>query len=509
MRNGEYLDTSDQAAPPRGGQPDEARAAGAAAREHPARLDQRWVSAAYAAFAVYAAIAAVTTAGLDQVWARWALPGYAAAALVLWFRRGKPERGWARALLVSVALALAVPFAWLSVRGALTDGMVVIGRSARLLLGHGLPYLPVGQLSSWLSYNPYLPLMALFGLPKAAGLAGLAGDPGVWMALATIVLLAAAVWTTVPHPVFGKHPVFGEHGAFGEHGVFETVHCRECRRDILRYTALAVSSPVIALNLAVITTDPPVLALMLLALALAARPSWAPRAGLVLGVACALKVTAWPEGPVLAAMFWSRDGARAAGRFAASSVAVAAVLVVATAPALFTQPATIIQNAVMFPLGLTRYKTPAASLLPGHLLASTGPAGHLLSVTLLAATAVAFLVSLVARPPRSVRAAALRLAIGLAVIFTIGPNDRFGYFVYPLGLLGWVALTADKSAVTVLAARFRERVSRGRIRRAAPGRRAPAGMTWPHDQRATTPARRRALASRPSTRRAALPGLSR
>ena len=196
-----------------------------------------------------------------------------------------------------------------------------------------------------------------------------------------------------------------------------------------------MSSPVIALNLVVITTDPPVLALMLLSLALAARPSWAVRAGLVLGAACALKVTAWPEGPVLAAMFWSRDGARAAGRFMASSVVTAAVLIAATAPALFAQPATIIQNAVLFPLGLTRYKTPAASLLPGHLLASTGPVGHLLSVALLAAAAIAFLVSLVIRPPRGVRAAALRLALGLAVIFTVGPNDRFGYFVYPLGPL--------------------------------------------------------------------------
>src|SRR6185437_579155 len=296
--------------------------------------------------AAYAAIASVTTAGLDQVWARWALPGYAAAALVLWFRRDKPGRGWAPALLVAVALALAVPFARLSVRGALTDGMVVIGRSALLLLGHGLPYLPVGQLSSWLSYNPYLPLMALFGLPKAAGLAGLAGDPGVWMALATVALLAAAVWTTMPHPVFGKHGDLGNHGDLVRHGDPGGEYCRECRRDTLRYTAFAVSSPVIALNLAVITTDPPVLALMLLALALAARPSWAVRAGLVLGAACALKVTAWPEGPVLAAMFWSRDGVRAAGRFAASSVVTAAALVVASAPALFAQPAAMIQNAV-------------------------------------------------------------------------------------------------------------------------------------------------------------------
>jgi len=390
-----------------------------APENHRTWLDRRRITAAYGVFAAYAAIAAISTQGHDRVWALWALLGYAVAAVLLW--RG---RGWAAALLVSVALALAVPLVWLSARTPLTDGMVVIGRSAQLLLSHGSPYLPPQQLSSWLSYNPYLPVMALFGLPRAAGLTGLAGNPGVWLALATVALLAAAFWVMVQHRC-GQCPP----------------KCPECRREVLRCTAFAVASPVIALNLAVITTDPPVLALMLLSLALAARPSGALRAGLVLGVACALKNTAWLAIPVITVMFWSRDGARTAGRFAASSVVAAGLLIAATAPAALIRPAAMIQNTVLFPLGLTRHKTPAQSLLPGHLLAATGSGGHLLSVALLLAAAVAVLASLIVRPPRDVRAATLRLAIGLALIFTLGPNDRFGYFVYPLGLLGWMALT--------------------------------------------------------------------
>jgi hypothetical protein len=414
--------------PRRAGHLDGLAADAIAPEQHPTWLDRRGFIATGVVFAGYAAVAALTTAGQDRVWALWALPGYGAAALLLWRGRGR-----APALLVSVALALVGPLTWLSVKGPLTAGMIVVGRSAELLIGHGLPYLPPDQLSSWLSYNPYLPLMALFGMPKAAGLAGMAGDPGVWMALATVALLAVVIWVVVPHPV---------------------TRCRECRRDVLVYTALAVASPLIALNLAVITTDPPVLALMLLSLALAARPSRALGAGLVLGVACAMKVTAWPEVPVLAAMFWSRDGGRAAWRFAASSAGAAAVLIAATAPAVFVQPAAIIQNAVMFPLGLTRHKTPAESLLPGHLLASTGSAGHLLAIALLFAAAVAIAVTLVIRPPRDVRAATLRLAVSLAVIFTVGPNDRFGYFVYPLGLLGWLALTSS-APVAAMAARYK------------------------------------------------------
>ena len=100
------------------------------------------------------------------------------------------------------------------------------------------------------------------------------------------------------------------------------------------------------------------------------------------------------------------------------------------------------QNSVLFPLGLTRYKTPAESLLPGHLLAAMGTAGHVVSVGLLLAAGLGIAISLVIRPPRDVPAAARRLAVGLALIFLLGPDVRFGYFIYPLGLIGWLALNA-------------------------------------------------------------------
>jgi len=206
---------------------------------------------------------------------------------------------------------------------------------------------------------------------------------------------------------------------------------------------------VVGLNLAVITTDPPVLALIVLALALAARPAGTSRvagtvgSGIALGVACDLKSTAWLAVPVLAAMFAARDGARAAGRFVAASVATVVVLVAALAPATLTSLGgadALVQNSVLFPLGLTRYKTPAESLLPGHLLTAMGAAGHVVSVGLLLAAGLGIAISLVIRPPRDVPAAAWRLAVGLALMFLLGPDVRFGYFIYPLGLIGWLAL---------------------------------------------------------------------
>ena len=137
--------------------------------------------AAYAAFGGYAAIAAVFSGGRDRVWAIWAACGYAVTLFMLWRWCGRRAR--MAAVLVSVALAVLAPLLWLSVAYPLEDGMMVIDRAARLLLHHGSPYLAADQVTSWLSYNPYLPVMTLFGLPSAAGLGGLAGNSGVRVCL--------------------------------------------------------------------------------------------------------------------------------------------------------------------------------------------------------------------------------------------------------------------------------------------------------------------------------------
>jgi hypothetical protein len=380
--------------------------------------------AAFGVFAAYAAISAVFSGGEDKVWSIWAACGYAAALLILWRWRARTT-----AALVAVAVAVLAPLLWLSVAYPLETGMFVIDRSATLLIHHGSPYLPSAQVTSWRSYNPYLPVMTLFGLPSAAGLAGLAGNSGVWLAAGTVAVLAAAFWIARPHRA-----------------------CVPCRRDALLGLAVAVASPVIGLNLAVITTDPPVLAFMLLSFALAASPGRAAIAraassGAALGVACDLKSTAWLAVPVMAAMFVSRDGARAAGRFLGAAVLTVVVLIAALAPATFVSgqaAAALVQNSVLFPLGLTHDKTPAESLLPGHLLTTMGTAGHVVSIGLLLAAGLGIVISLLIRPPRDVPAACRRLAIGLALIFLLGPDVRFGYFIYPLGLVGWLALTASQ-----------------------------------------------------------------
>jgi hypothetical protein len=366
-------------------------------------------TACYAVFAGYAALVAVFSGpGQDRAWAVWAVAGYTAALLLLSRRRGA---GRAAALAASAAGAVAGPVIWLAWRAPPTPDVRVVARSAVLLLQHGTPYLSAGHLASPVAYDPYLPGMTLFGLPGAFDLEGVAGDPRIWLCAVTCLLLVLAL------------RVAGRPGAV-YWGVF------------------AVASPVLAFPLAVGVTDPPVLALICLTLALLSRaPGWPVwPAAVTLGVACAMKATAWPALPVLAATLAVRDGARTAVYFATRTAAAALGLTVLLAPAVAASPAALVQNTVLFPLGLTRVRTPAASPLPGHLLATLGPAGRLAAISLLLAAGLAVAASLLIRPPADPPAAARRLAVALTLLFTLSPATRFGYFSYPIGLLGWLAI---------------------------------------------------------------------
>jgi hypothetical protein len=390
---------------------------------------QHWLSwrralIANGAFAIYATALAVDTGHADRTWAIWAAAGYGVTTVILWLIRHK-NVPLIFPLLVSLAGALAAPVTWLATRVAPTAEVKVISQSAVLLLQHGTPYLPQGQLDSVLSYNPYMPVMAVFGMPKALGATGLWGDPRVWLTAVSIALIFAAFSIAAPHR-----------------------HCDGCRYDVLLSTVFIAASPVIAFPLAVGITDPPVIALMFLTLALIARPSGLIKAAAALGVAAAMKATAWPAVPVFTAMLTARDGFRKAWRFAAATIAIACVLVVVMAPTGLANPYSFLQNTVLFPLGLTKYKTPAASPLPGHLLADTGMTGHWAAVGLLVAAGTAFVVWLIVRPPRDARAAAWRLAIGLTAMFTLAPATRWGYFVYPIALVGWLLLTRPPTAAT-------------------------------------------------------------
>jgi len=372
------------------------------------------MTAWFAVFAIYAGAVALTAGHDDSAWAVWGFGGYAVATMLLLF-----TRGWLLPLAAALGGALVAPLLWLLLQVPPTAEVLVIGRGAKHLIKYGTPYLPPGQLQGWKMYNPYLPVMEIFGLPRSAGLPGMLGDPRIWVTLVTIALIAAAFAVMSPHNLRG---------------------CADCRNRVILLTAVAVASPLVAFPLALGITDPPLIALLCLTLAWASRGKLV-HAALALAVACAMKTTAWAAVPVLAIMAWVRYAPRAAVRFTTTSVAATGLLALLAAPEALATPDAVKQNLIDFPLGLTRHKTPAASPLPGHLIAGLGTAGHDIVMVLMVLAAVAFTAWILLKPPRDARDAAWRLAVGFTVLFVLDPSTRFGYFVYPLALLGWRALT--------------------------------------------------------------------
>ena len=411
-------------------------------------LDRRRIGAWYAAFAGYAALLAVFSRHADQSWGIWAAGGYLLAAITTVLCRR--SRGRDAALLIAAAGALAAPLTWLAIRAPATADVQVVARAATLLLRHGSPYLGPAQLSAWRSYDPYLPAMTVFGLFRAAGLPGVIGDPRLWIAVTCVALLTVAFGLAAPHQVRRR---------------------AGRRHQALRRAVFAVTTPVLALPLAVGITDPPVLALFCVALACLGagpaargaapraaglrglvsphriRPSRPAGAALAIGIACAMKITAWPALPVIAVMIAARDGRRAAWRFVAASAVTAGTAIAAAAPAALAKPSVFLHNIVLYPLGLTRHLTPAASPLPGHLLAATGTAGRWAATCLLLVAGLAVAAWILLRRPADDRAVAWRLAVGLCVMVVLAPATRWGYFAYPLGLLGWLGLTGRDRAV--------------------------------------------------------------
>ncbi len=374
----------------------------------PTMVPRSWMTALYAASAAYAVVMAlVTTHSLHRTWGIFAACAYLVAAMLVlaW-----PSRGVDAALLVSLGGALVVPLGLMAADRLQQPEVRVINKSASLLVQHGTPYLGPAALASAHSpniFDPYLPLMTLFGMPRALLGFSVLTDPRIWFGVGFVIVFAAAL------AVVGVG-------------------------DVVRWTVLLTASPVIAFSLSVGGTDVPVLACLCLGLALLWREPHPLLAGLAFGVAAAMKATAWPALLIAVVLVVHRDGRRAAAIMSGTALAVFAAIV---GPVAVLGPNALVQNTISFPLGLASIKSAAVSPLPGRLLVETGHTGHLIAVALLALACLGIIVSLVVRPPRTVPAATWRVIIGLSLMFVLAPATRFGYFLYPGGLLAWLAIS--------------------------------------------------------------------
>jgi hypothetical protein len=369
-------------------------------------MRRRWLAGIFAVSVIWAILVAVLSNDhVHQLWGEMAAVGYGLAlAVVLAFRHMRT---------VDIALALAflggliVPLAYLAARGLMQPEVWVVANSGASLLHHDTPYTDAAVLASTQdpnAYNPYLPVMALFGLPRTFFNLGLLTDPRVWFGVVFLVIFWLAL---------------RQAGA----------------RDPGRWMVLVAATPVIAFELAVGGTDVPMVAFLCLGFAFLweRKPALA---GLALGIGASMKATAWPALLVAIVLLAVRDGKRAVGNFTLSALAVVAVCI---GPFIVDHPKALVDNTILFPLGLASVKSAARSPLPGYVIASTWPhTGHTIVVVLLALAGLGVAASLYFRPPRSVPRAVLLLAGAMTLMFVLAPSTRFGYFIYPAGLAIWL-----------------------------------------------------------------------
>ncbi len=357
----------------------------------------------------------------QRAWGWSAGAGYLLAALVAALLPRGRSGDAARPIRVAVAIALlggiVIPLVLLLVLGQAQSEVFVVQQSAARLVHTGSPYLP--HPAHWTGYTPYLPGMTLFGFPHLV-LPAVLGDARIWFLLAFLLCLVLA-W-------------------------------RILRGGPLAVPfAAVVASPLVALPAAVSGVDLPMIGGCILALALAGRGN-AARAGVVLGLVCALKWTAWPAVPVALLLLLQMGGRRAALRGLLWTGLVGGVLVL---PFALAFPQAMLEQVVRFPLGLSKVRTPAGSPLPGHILAQMGPDGRTASLVLFGLSGLAVCAWLVARPPRDARVACDRLALGVALAFLLAPAGRFGYLQLPVLLVLWPRLalrTRRPDSVPVLLA---------------------------------------------------------
>jgi len=298
------------------------------------------------------------------------------------------------------------------------EEVVVVESGAARLLDSGTPYLTRDAIAAapepLLGYLPYQPGMVVFGLPRATFGTAWWTDARVWFAVATAAVVVLAL---------------------------RRLRSAGTSDDLLVRAAQAITVlPICALTLATGGDDLPVLALCLLAVALAGCGHWT-GSGVAAGTAAALKLFAWPVAVVLLihAMAQGSGGtgrwdSGPARRFALPAIGVPVAVLL---PVVLIGPAAVWENVVRFPLGLGLVASPAASPLPGYLVATSVPGGRWVAATLLGVSAVALAAWAWRRPPRTAAAAANLCAVGLLVAILLMPATRFGYLLYPAGFAVW------------------------------------------------------------------------
>jgi len=280
---------------------------------------------------------------------------------------------------------------------------------------HGRVVSAVPGEPTYESFFPYLPLMTVFGLPSSGRHPFELSDPRILFSVFTLLVVALAL-----------------------------LLYRGPRNGKIRTLQFLAVLPTAALPLATGGDDLPIVALLLLAMVLAQRrrPGWS---GLVLGVVCAMKFTAWPLAALALFAARDREGRRAPGRMA---LGMAVVVVPVVVPFIFFNPHAFVANVFLFPLGLAGVASPAASALPGHLLVSAFPDLHrVLPITVAALGGAVLIRHLFRHPPTTAAEVSNLAALVMLVAILFAPATRVGYLLYPIDFFVWAQMLKRGEAV--------------------------------------------------------------
>src|SRR6185369_9831940 len=104
-------------------------------------------------------------------------------------------------------------------------------------------------------------------------------------------------------------------------------------------------------------------------------------------------------------------------------------------PAVQLSTGAFVESVLAFPFGQGLVRSPAASPLPGHLIAEYLPGGAIIAAGLLLIAGAAFAVQLTRRPPITAGMVSRLCGYGMLAATLLLPSTRFGYLLYPIVLL--------------------------------------------------------------------------